>query len=47
MKTVSLPVELVSAILNTLAQRPYAEVHQLMAAIQAEVNKQAQEASKD
>ena len=42
MKTVTLPIELANAILNYLGARPYAEVHQLIAAVQAEGAKQAE-----
>jgi hypothetical protein len=41
MQNVTLPIDLVNAILQYMASRPYGEVFQLVGAIQAEAVKQA------
>ena len=41
MKELTLPIELANAVFQYLGTRPYAEVHQLIAALQAEAQKQA------
>ena len=41
MQSMTLPVELINAILQYMASRPYGEVFQLVGAIQAEAVKQA------
>ena len=40
MQSITLPVELVNAILQYMASRPYGEVFQLVAAIQAQAAQQ-------
>ena len=41
MQNITLPTDLVNAILQYMASRPYGEVFQLVGAIQAEAVKQA------
>ena len=43
----NIPTELVQAILNYLGSRPYAEVFQLISAVQAEAAKQVTEEKAD
>lgn len=43
MKDITLPIELANAVLQYLSTRPFAEVHQLIAAMQAQAAKQAPE----
>jgi hypothetical protein len=40
-QTITLTVELVNAVLNYLAQRPYGDVHQMIAAVQQQAAEQA------
>ena len=44
MKEITLPIELANAVLQYLGTRPFAEVHQLIAAMQAEAAKQTPQA---
>jgi hypothetical protein len=41
MESITLPIDLVNAVLQYMASRPYGEVFQLVGAIQAEAVKQA------
>jgi hypothetical protein len=41
MENITLPIDLVNAILQYMASRPYGEVFQIVGAIQAEASKQA------